>query len=426
MRNYITGLIIIFITTNLISQISDYKISEYLYPNVKRTYLRISPDIGFNDSRNELRDDRLDIFTRLYSLYTNRYYNEKIQMINEGTFSGDYRLREEDGSDIDRQRDLNGRYEGNIYYYFKKKWFVGGDVQIRFQNEKSIEPNAELRRNVLWTYLEPKFGLGRLELVTDMWHAGSILEILEKEGLLLKSLNRADINDFAKIVSKAKNNRNLDLRFENIEELELLYNYLIENGISENSPRVAFLLRDAYVFEAFVVREHGKRVTLQPYFNRFQGNRIFNSDESSSVSDVYGVRFSFEDKKAKSKLVQFDQSYSTTFRQIFRNPSSEPSNMNSNVLVDINYVLGFYLNRRTYLDASLRYYLDINLGGDEITDAYEGYTQQFSWGIGANYYLSPSIRLYASYRYSFYSTIIVEDNRSVNTKLSLGLHYFAW
>ena len=102
-------------------------------------------------------------------------------------------------------------------------------------------------------------GKGRIELVSDAWHAVEILEVLDKQQLLKRRISNEEIYGFASRIAEIKNFRNTDFRLERVAEFEALTKYLVDNEMVKTEDYRFFAhLLDAWEFEAFTQRFSGK------------------------------------------------------------------------------------------------------------------------------------------------------------------------
>ena len=425
MRCYLIYFSLILFSVSLSGQIADYKISEYKYQDVKRTFLEISPDIEINKN-NDFSDRRLRANAGLWIDFNTRQYSEKIQFTGGAKMSSSFSLIEDDRFSDYKYRGFIGFLTSSIYYYPKGKWFIGGSTFTRSINFLRISEEERGRTNLFYTDTTPWIGYGRIEFVTDMWHAGAILEILETKGLLLKSLNRGDIEEFARIISEAKNIRNLDLRLESIDELELVYNYLVESGISKNEPLTAFLLKDAYDFEAFVSRQHGSRISVYPELQYSSRKRATNSIElQNDLETTYGFGITYRNNNAKSKLIQFNQSYTVKWLNNSINSFDVEEEAVKSFTFSTSHSLGLYVSQRTYFNAALRISYQEWREEMSVNGPIDNYAS-ISGSWSAFYYMSPRTRFSATYQIGLVGTNKdeFENDKGINSDFNLGFQYF--
>jgi len=210
-----------FLFLNLISyslafgQIESYPIADYLYPDIKRTAFSISPNFSYINSKNI--DNNYSILSLDANIYRQQIINSRAkQCLNFTGLNIGYHNNNQ--WEIFNKLYLNFFLNIENRYFLKKKWY------LEIETYSSIILNSpryfledQNQRN-LYNRISPKIGWGRIENVTDNWHALTILKQLKNKGLLSRRLNNGEVKSFAILLSQIKNYRNPDFRLERIKK----------------------------------------------------------------------------------------------------------------------------------------------------------------------------------------------------------------
>ncbi len=419
--------LLVLISSSAFSQLSSYNIADYLYPDVQRKTLMLRPFVDFNNTNNSLLGDfaffgaRVDLFgsdfinsrkrqLRLaYNLelgFTTRSDNHPIQTGQDGLFGG-------------VSVDLVNRY------FFKPKRFFEIDISGSLDyNDASTSTQSPVFRNELVADLSvaPKIGFGRLEFVTDAWLALTILEELQNAGCLSKDLDHNEITLLAEKVSELRNYRHVDFRLENIYEFEQLATYLINEGYMDAENYKSFaILKDAYDFEGFVIRENGQQFTVGLELDINYINENFSAPRTRLLNTIAPIAV-YERKKAISSDWQFDQRYELR-AGIWRFSPLDTEMVDRLNFIRFNSVhtVGYYLSQRTNFEVDLNILYRL-IDGDFQNQTFFSATLIPRY----NYYISPNLRLFAN---GFLSLVDLGDDAfgsstNVNSSLQAGINYF--
>jgi len=214
-----------FLFLNLINyslcfgQIEAYPIADYVYPDIKRTAFNISPSFSYLNSKNIDKD--YSILSVDANVYRQQISNSRKK---QGLNSTSLNIGYHDDSQKEIFNKLHLSFSLNIEnrYFIKKKQYLEIETNsFLILNTPNPYLENQNQRN-LYNLISPKIGWGRIENVTDSWHALTILKQLKNKGLLSKTLTHEEIKNLSILISQLKNYRNPDFRLENISELQFL------------------------------------------------------------------------------------------------------------------------------------------------------------------------------------------------------------
>jgi len=414
---------------SLDAQVEDYDISEFETPDYVFKSLLIVPDVSFLTRNYEDFQNGKTIFDLGTSLDFNgfRYTRNRI-----GNTSARLTLNYDYDKYDDHSKHVlvfpNVSLSTEQYFYQEEKRFFKLDGRLYgFIVSNFGEPNspntAYVDQRDLSLSASPKFGVGRYEIVNNAWHTRQILDILNKEGLLLKDPTHSEITELAEEITKLKNQRVIDFRFDRIFEYEQVVGEFISRGLVDPTDyRFFALFQDAWRYELFIQRRHGSTFALGP-------RSEVNYDWREGISKSYGVEqwhaleLAYEKYHAMGPW-QLDGTISAdggyyTYDETDIGPSGNEfkSELDWKYLrLNANASLGHFLNSRTFWNVSLsafriqyfdddRNYLRANLSG------------QF------RYFVSPRLR------YSLYGNIgllgwSTDDTRDRDASVSLRMDYY--
>ncbi len=423
MQKSLSFLVLLFIFSNGYSQIESYDISDYLFPDVNRKALQLNPFLDFtsSNSRNFIDYDVFDIGTDIFGSELD--YNRKRQLdlfyqLNLGYTSG-----QNPQTTFNYQDEFYAAAQVNIAnrLFLKPRRFfeLAGGGRFAFDPDYTFagENRDEVDINVS---IAPKIGFGRTEIITDAWHAVTILEELQKGGVLDKEISHEEITALADELRRLKNYRNVDFRLEDLYELESLARYMVENKFSTPEQYKFFaLLNDAYRFEAFERRFQGTtfKVGLNANLSYFDNDFI---TKRTQTSRTYGLIAEYENRNAINNDWQFDQIYAVQAGRLYFSPI-DTEQFFDDYFVQLNATLslGYFFSQRTNIRIPL-------FASYRKQDSLESYNYSISLNPTLVYYVSPQLRFSARGRFNLAQTsnvnVTLIDYQFAS--LSAGMSYF--
>ena len=256
MRATIT-LLAICLVYGLQGQVQDFDLTTFKTPDTEFQRLRLSPSASFfrnNDNFQSDNDLRLVLFGNYDKLLLTRKKNSISSAFSNFSFFND-----DDSSNL----ELFASFSNLSQYYFQPKRFFELDYGLSANYDRFSSDGNSNNSTTLSVGVAPKIGFGRIENVSNARHSGVILKILEKEGLLKKTPSQEDMYLMAEEMTRIKNQRVIDFRFEDIYEFETMINFLVENGFVDPSDYKFFsVFQDAWRFEDFTIRQHGQNILI--------------------------------------------------------------------------------------------------------------------------------------------------------------------
>ena len=221
--------------------------------------------------------------------------------------------------------------------------------------------------------------------------------------------------------SEIKNTRRVDFRHEEKYEREILLDYFVSNGLIDiNDYRSITTLIDAWQFEDFITRQHGKTIEYGFEFEydildvtAFSIGQRFNSEAITIV---------FNSKKAKSLKKQIDHTLGVKGGFWNLSPLNDNDiNKRNFYQIDYNFNYGYFLSARTNFN--------LRLNASALGFLKSSETQNsLSVNLRYNYYISPN------YRFSIIGQVntFKQDIRNYNfvnnerTHFAVRLDYFVY
>lgn len=381
MKQLLTAIIFIC-AINLQAQIDTYDISKYIYPDVKRQTLSLSPDLYMNSVNNGIGANYSTLAFDLGSSFNSINYNRSFQseLRIDGNLGLDFASK---GAPSSRNEGISIDIFANHSHrkFYKPKRFFELESRLAFDSSKRIFSG---RQSLIDLRLSPKIGAGRIEIVTDAWTAKTLFQFLRKNNLLLKEPSLEEINNLAIEITQIRNLRVIDFRLEDIAELERLIEYFIDNDFvdPENYSFYPILL-DAYRFERIAGRRQGQTIKGGLSLSAFD----FLEELVSSFNPLqFNAIVEFEKANAISSTWQFDQLYSIEPGILLeRNWFDASIESYKFIALEASLTLGNYLSRRTYLSATFRSKYRNVIDSNNFL--------QLSIGGNYNYYFSPNTQM---------------------------------
>jgi len=417
-------LIILFIVSSqslIFCQTENYDISQYLFSDFQRKTLRIDPQLNFNFRNSDLIRSYSNGNIGISAFGTEISNSRKRQLYIDYRISAGYQFYSDDHPITGQETKFNASAGLNLEnrFFFKPKRFfeIAGGASFAY-DPNYLNYGANRKEIDIAAGLSPRVGFGRIENVSDAWHAVTIIEELQKAGCIEKQLSHEEITVLADELRKLKNVRNVDFRLEDIYEFEQLAKYLVENGYASGKDyRFFALLDDAYAYEDFTFREQGQALTIGADFSADYLDTDFTSKRT--ITDVfYALVVGFEKNNAISTDWQFDQKYELSGGVNTWSPlTTEDFNSDSYIALATEHLLGYYLSQRTYFAVPL--HTEIRKISDDLLVNVGLYPT-------LNYYFSPQLRFTVRGQFSLYNDNLSINNGIANESatLSAGVNYF--
>ncbi len=421
--------LLVLISSSAFSQLSSYNIADYLYPDVQRKTLMLRPIVDFNSSSSSINGGSVSDFDGSIDLLGSDFMNSrKRQLRLSYNLELGFTARSNNNPSLLNQDGLYGGASATLTnrFFFKPKRFFEIDLSGSFGYDNFFRQfTTAVNRNEITAdiTIAPKIGFGRLEFVTDAWHAVTILEELQAAGCLSKDLDHAEITLLAKKISELQNYRDVDFRLERIYEFEQLATYLVSEGYMDAANYKSFaILKDAYDFEGFVTRENGQQFTAGLLLTYDYLDENFSAPRTQ-LSNTIAALVAYERNKAISVDWQFEQRYELQAGiRRFSPLTTEIVDQSNFIHLSSTHTLGYFLSQRTNfeLDLNLRYDLfDINIQS----------TNNLTIWLSPkyNYYLSPQLRFFANGFLAVFSTdnvLFVNNSSDISSSLFAGINYF--
>lgn len=209
----------------------DFNAFQTKFVNTQRNQINVTNRINIDYLSGKLETNTSETKRQAFDFYGTRTYSNKI-------FNAENNF-------------VEIAYNGGISYSAVNQEYFTFDTLL-----VNIESNT--RSLYLSGDVSLYRGHGRIELVSDAWHAKTIIEMLRAKNLIVGEVSVEDIQEFAEKISDIKNMRNTDFRLENIAEQEALVEFLQSKEWTRTEDfRFYPALLDAWQFESFVFRQSG-------------------------------------------------------------------------------------------------------------------------------------------------------------------------
>ncbi len=423
------------------AQITNYDISQYWQPNqtfrslgftFDNSYSNRTTESSQNVDRNTNADLDIDLGLNDYRL---RDVDNVESIIRSGiNFNVVVDWRELEDNNRRFNTDLTAFNNIERKWFNDRNFFFGLDTDVfarhntnRFFFQDEAE-NYTTTRNQLNTAVPISVGIGQPQTVNDAWNAITILEFLEKQGLLTKSFfTDEEIVAFASEIGLIKVTRNTDPRLELIAETERLLQFLFENNmVKGNDYRFFAHLYDAWTFENFRLRQSGNQFELGVAPN-IQFNQFVHSTSDGSSSTLLPVGVNLFAGYTIYRPIKTDWQFDvgarveTGPRTIYdlKNDTESSNTWFSTIILDAN--IGFYPNRRSFYEIFLRpqtSFVNSDLSDDRFTNLLTGFLY--------TYYFSPQFTISLSGNYSLAQNTSIFQPFSDRKSLRAVLNYFFW
>lgn len=162
-------------------------------------------------------------------------------------------------------------YTGINRWYGKKQQFVECDLSASMRNSyrnfinigDSLQADNTTNSNDVLIYVPLKTGMGRIETVTDAYHAVNILQELINQESIRSNVTPEEITQFADFISELKTRQFFDNRLEHIKELEAVDSFLVVNNyLPQKDIKYFTSLEDMWIYGDNFSRYSGSRISL--------------------------------------------------------------------------------------------------------------------------------------------------------------------
>lgn len=280
-----------FCLSNATAQLNTFDLSRYKTADYSRKQLTFSGTVNGSYSENKQDNGYEDYDKSLLSNLNLDYLSSKNTRKTQRTMGiffslkpNDYSLSSESLSTSTFYNYNNTRANRNnasLYFYssnrqyFKNNMFVeinpNGSIDGNFSKQETkttINSNTSTtnkgQRSLSTNFSLPLlFGAGRLENVEDARMAIFILEDLQKNNQLSRSISEEDILKFSEKITQLRNKRHFDSRKRRIYEIQSLDSFIRDNGYSGAQDAVYFSgLIDNWGYANNPVRFSGRKFSI--------------------------------------------------------------------------------------------------------------------------------------------------------------------
>jgi hypothetical protein len=318
MPNHFKQFIVLFCLATPIAaqaQIAEYKLSDFLLPDVIFNAWNINHSLGGNGS--DINDHRTNS-----SLQTSKngnfllggditsFFNDRSQQhLGSFTYHVDGSKQQEKTSRTDNKTDQWGTdlrldvvnrffFDRNVFFEIVPKAHYVFDQYTRIQ---VLVPSRNIRYSSnSYQYgfgLPMKLGLGRLEQVEDARRALFVLRNLAKRNLI-DSVRYQDIDELAQVSTQIRRRRYFDWRLQRIYQIETVDSFFRDRELVQDAGATYYaLLSDFWWNGNQPVRNSGWRVSIgyYPFFGRqtVHERETINSNSGNRSSDNSNHRMCF-------------------------------------------------------------------------------------------------------------------------------------
>lgn len=403
MKKHFYGLLFLLVCINQVyAQIDTFDIGQFILPEVSLKSLNFSGTFS-GDVRNQSTlissGDNVRQNINVNLTYNNFESDFQHQRVTFGSLflSGAYQNAAFDfsGQAVQDQiaNTINFFFDRTNRNYYQPERFYGVEANLFVNNYfSSYEANGNIRyyQNRLSTQLGIPFiyGFGRIEPVTDAWHAVRILEDFERFGLLDHNPESDEIYELAEKLSDLRYERIFDSRLGRIRRIKSLDDYIQKAGLVNDHNSTYFTsLYDIYEFGLQTTRSSGERLTLGigPQFSIQQfandTTSTFNIDYGGFVFGNYVFNYPINQQWQLDIEAMITATYLLDSDQILSN--------NFSALPEVSIKTGFYPNTRTFFTSAISTGI-LYASNLELSNKFAFY---FSLSGNAYYFFSPRTAL---------------------------------
>lgn len=369
MRIYCVIHFLIFsIIPSLVAQIDTFDISQFILPEISRKSLNFSGTFYGETNNNSSLFNTANYTSQNFQtsfFYNNFESDPRHQKVTSGNFEAslNYKNAAQDlfGQAILElvQNNLSIYYNQTNRNYFTPNRFYGVKAYLSLINNfNSGVNNGNLRYfdNTLLSSLgiPLTFGFGRIEPVTDAWHAVRILGDFETLELLDHDPTYSDIYEMAELLSQLRNERIFDNRLGRINRIGKLDKYIEKTGlVKEHNSKYFTSLYDMYEYGIQTFRNSGERLTfgLGPEATIYLINEQTTTNNHTFVGYGFSAQVDYTFNYPIDQLWQLDINAKIKGTYIWSNDAYMDVGLYLMPLVTV--ALGYYPNSRTYFNSTL-------------------------------------------------------------------------
>ncbi|MFN8208254.1 MAG: hypothetical protein U0T82_12735 [Bacteroidales bacterium] len=281
-------LILLFLPGWIFAQTSDFDLSSYKLPNLKRHSLETTIDLyGQNQYAQYITSND---FNSQESWNHNLSGNSSLRYLSYLNTS-DEQTESEMGvklynnlnkqSSPDEWKSTYGQFIPSLWVKQNRRKYAGSPaftemgllldysyMRTKFSQSGDYYSNIKdlLHVNSLQMIVPVKFGSGRIEQVQDARHAIYLVDELTQAGRFNGTVTNDEIIRFAELISQLKNERFFDARHHMIHELEVVDSFLLANGYAtQRDARYFSVLQDYWRYGSVITRMSGHRFSFAFY-----------------------------------------------------------------------------------------------------------------------------------------------------------------
>lgn len=344
------------------AQLDTFDIGNFILPEVSLKRLNFSGELnGSNQSYSTLVNTGINssVYLNINFNYSNFESDRNQQRMGSGYLSNALNYR-------NNAFDNNGNAISNALfnrtnltatrvirnYIDYDHWFYGINWELDIRNTlNSGENNGNIRffenTNISSLRVPLTFGFGRIEPVTDAWHAVRILTELDKLRCLIQPPTSEQIYDLAEKLSDLNYHRIFDSRLGRIRRMTALDKHLYDNKlVDERSSAYFTALYDMYEFGIQTDRYSGERISygIMPEISITRKNDD-NFINTTNYSFLGFVDYTFN--YPVNQFIQLDINANLEGGYTI----SEPSQQFWQVIPYLEIELGYYPTTRTFFSA---------------------------------------------------------------------------
>jgi hypothetical protein len=422
MTRHLPVMLLLLLTLNSHSQVTNYDIGTYRLPDVRWRMLETSFGISGSSNNNK----------NAYNSYTQEYrnhYNNGGLNLYFYQFRNTNVLQQEVSSSFSTGYSIYNEYSNGSMSYSSRNYspvdLSGSLVNRRyFREELFLETNLEFRnvnrsyfyqRPAQWDYegkniennfsvsIPLKVGFGRIEQVQDARQAIYIfdeLALVERTGT---SKTDEEVIELAQHISRLRNKRYFDSRNGWMEQMESLDSLLqANNHITSQDVRYFTTLADMWGFAGSPVRRSGNRVSLAIYpgyiWEKNKNANASDNQKNTSTTNRLDIFLGPEFVHEKPLNLYWQNSFhANAYFTYYKFKNAEVGV--PGFLAEVTHGIGFYPNTRTAMT--------FFNGFDYVSESYESSHNTMDFNkfgfrshLNINYYFSPQLRIQASASFS--------------------------
>lgn len=444
---------LIFPTTLLYGQFSNFNLSKYKLPDIKIDRLDANFNIGNNlnktntkhsnsDSSNYFNNNFNGSLNLDYYHFRNSFKYQGVLEMDANINTSSYKIK--NNSYNSNSENTNSYFlisSTNRLYNQELSFFeIDPEVSIntgtnRYIYESTSNTSTDEHTNQFSTNisLPISIGHGRIEPVEDLRLAIYILEELNKVGRIDKMPPDSVVLEMAKEISKIKRKRFFDTRIKKISELQAVDSFLLANKIvSTNDINYFAVLNDQWDYASGPTREAGFAINAGiddgVVLSSTSEKTVFNKEvpiESKSPINTYKIGGFMMVRYAKpinlywQTSATFETSYGFKFTRNPQNRNNAEENYITNIFnSNLSYLVQYLPNSRTSIGLNLAGEFIYSKGARTIPDPnpleFQMKDTQFTINAGINmyYYISPQLRLQLISNLSNYKHLNLNSNNT--------------